>query len=192
MAELVPLFPLEVWDGLSENTLRVSLQDNINPNSQDWDRIVTEVVSMQETVATQEDLDAFNDVTLENSDAMDPIPVGSPVYVSGASAVALAQADAAATAAVLGLAKATIAAEMEGAIVESGPLTLTTAQWDVVTGGSGGLTAGSIYYLSAATAGELTTTAPSGGGEQVVPVGIALSDVTLLIRIGYPVEISGG
>lgn len=214
MTALVPKFPGEVWDGLSENQLRESLQDDINPNAQDWDRIVTEVISMQTVAATQgeldtvsgdlttlsgdvdtlsTDFDALNDsfnVTMQNDDPMVAIPPGTPVYVSGANLVDLAKADAASTAVVLGLATASIAGDEAGVLRTSGALTLTTGQWDAVTGGSGGLTAGSVYYLSEATAGLLTTTAPSMMGEQVVPVGIALNATTLLVRVDHPFEIA--
>jgi hypothetical protein len=47
----------------------------------------------------------------------------------------------------------------------NGVITLTTEQWDVVTGGSGGLSLDTAYYLSAAIEGRLTDVAPSGGGE---------------------------
>jgi len=67
----------------------------------------------------------------------------------------------------------------------SGLLKLTTAQWDAITGGSGGLTRGDAYYVSATTSGHLTTTAPSGGGQFVSPVGIATSATTM--RLVQPV-----
>lgn len=38
-----------------------------------------------------------------------------------------------------------------------GEVTLTTGQWDAVTGGTGGLTTGATYYTDATTAGHLTT-----------------------------------
>lgn len=69
-----------------------------------------------------------------------------------------------------------------------GPLDLTEAQWDVVTGGSGGLTLGATYYLSAATSGRITSTAPVGGGTFVLPLGTALSSTTLMIQVGTATE----
>jgi hypothetical protein len=61
-------------------------------------------------------------------------------------------------------------------------LTATTGEWDTVTGGSGGLTAGAQYYLSDTTAGRLTTTPPSTTGRYVVNVGRALSTTVMLIN----------
>ena len=49
-----------------------------------------------------------------------------------------------------------------------------------IVGGFSGLTIGAVYYLSAATAGEITSTAPSTGGQYVVILGKAVSATELL------------
>jgi hypothetical protein len=67
----------------------------------------------------------------------------------------------------------------------AGTVELTTAQWDAVTGGSGGLTEGDAYYVSD-TDGMLTSTAP-GGLDSVTVVGIAQSPTLLLLQIAFPV-----
>lgn len=67
-----------------------------------------------------------------------------------------------------------------------GVLTLPTATWDAVTGGSGGLIPGAAYYLGSAL-GVLTTTAPSLPGLYVTPVGTAISAVTLLVDPQPPI-----
>lgn len=64
-----------------------------------------------------------------------------------------------------------------------GPLTLTTAQWDAVTGGSSGLVQGDTYYVGA-TPGTLSSTPPSGAGDAVLVVGFALSPTTMWVSIG--------
>jgi hypothetical protein len=68
-----------------------------------------------------------------------------------------------------------------------GFLTATTGQWDAVTGQTGGLTPGALYYLSVATAGKLTLTATETVGEFVERVGKAVSttrmEVTVMPRI---------
>lgn len=66
----------------------------------------------------------------------------------------------------------------------AGPLSLSTAQWDRVTGGSGGLQTGASYYVSQA-AGGLLTTDPSGTTFTAY-VGRALSPTTLLIMPAPP------
>lgn len=66
-------------------------------------------------------------------------------------------------------------------VQEDGVVTLTTAEWDSVTGGSGGLTPGARYYLD--TAGKITTTAPTAPGTFVTPIGRAITSTILALRI---------
>ncbi len=68
-----------------------------------------------------------------------------------------------------------------------GPLSLPLARWDRVTGQTGGLTPGAVYYLSQ-TAGLLTTS--TSGTTFTTRVGLALSARTLLIGIESPFETS--
>lgn len=45
---LVPAsFPATLWDGMTGNNFRTSRADVINPDSEDWDRIVSEVIAVQ-------------------------------------------------------------------------------------------------------------------------------------------------
>lgn len=116
------------------------------------------------------------------------IVIGQPVYVDGAGSVDLAQADALATAEVLGLvADVSIAAAASGGIATDGKLTATTGQWDVVTGETGGLTPGAKYFLDAATPGMLTQTAPQTDGEVIAPVLVALSTTEAEINIDHTI-----
>ncbi len=80
----------------------------------------------------------------------------------------------------------------EATVQATGRLTLTTAQWDVVTGQSGGLTPGAPYYVSDEDAGEITTTAPSDLNSVVLLVGIALNSVTLLLGTFNMFQENGG
>lgn len=126
-------------------------------------------------------------VAMQNGNAA-PITIGQPVYVKAASSVDLAQASASGTVEVLGLVRETsIAAAATGVIQTDGVLAATTAQWDAVTGGTGGLTAGTVYFLSAATAGKLTTSAPTSTGQYVVRIGKAISTTEMEITIGQPI-----
>jgi hypothetical protein len=116
------------------------------------------------------------------------IVIGTPVYVSGAGQVKKAKADAAGTAPVLGLVKtASIAGDAAGSIQTSGVMPATTGQWDSVCGTTGGLTPGAAYYLSEDTAGLMTETAPTGVGELVVKVGLALSTTEMMIDPERPI-----
>lgn len=102
--------------------------------------------------------------------------IGTPVYISAANEFQPARANAAASAKVFALIRdVSVAAAAQGVVQTDGILTATTAQWDAITGQTGGLTPGSEYYLDAATAGRLTTVAPSTGGEYVLRVGTAIS-----------------
>lgn len=122
-----------------------------------------------------------------NSEVVPLVP-GNAVYISGSGSVAPAQANALSTAGVLGIANAIVAPSGTGGIVVAGPLILTTAQWDaVVTGESGGLTTGTLYFLDPAAAGKLTATAPSTPGQVLMLVGRAMSPTTLIIAINPPV-----
>jgi hypothetical protein len=126
-------------------------------------------------------------LTLVNDEAA-PIVIGAPVYIDAPGGVKLARANAAATTNAIGLVGVTtIAPAAAGAIDVGGVIEATTAQWDVITGAVGGLTAGSRYYLSAATAGKLTTVAPSVVGQFVVDMGIALSATKFKIDIQEPI-----
>lgn len=119
-------------------------------------------------------------VSMTNANA-GSIVIGTPVYVSAAGSVNKANAAASGTTKVLGLVKdASISAAASGFIQTDGILSATTGQWDAVAGTTGGLTAGTIYYLST-TAGLLSSTAPSGSGQYVMKVGMALSTTELEI-----------
>lgn len=66
--------------------------------------------------------------------------------------------------------------------------TLATTVWDTVTGQSGGLTEGAIYYMSNVAAGHLLpNTAPATTGSFAVQVGVALSSTQMLVKLGTPI-----
>jgi len=122
-------------------------------------------------------------VSLENENA-GTIVIGCPVYCSDVDKVDKAQANAVATVEVLGLVQdVTILTTASGNIQTDGVLTATTGQWDAITGDTGGLTAGSVYYLDPDTAGMLTTTVPPDAGDFVLRVGKAISATGLEISI---------
>jgi hypothetical protein len=127
-------------------------------------------------------------ITLLNGGGATAEP-GAPVYSSASGAFELAQANDAVTTYVLGLAAAAIGDGSSGNIITSGPLTLTTTQWDAITGQVGGLTFNTQYWVSPTTAGVLTDVAPNtpGSGDFDALVGIAVSTTTLLIGIAPPI-----
>jgi hypothetical protein len=144
-----------------------------------------------EVAAVESDIESRRFKSLIN-DNVGTLVIGSPVYLkSTVGHMDVAKADAASTGAVIGLvtASAGIAPSVAGQVQVEGEVTLTTAQWDAITDGSGGLTVGAVYYLDAADAGELTTTAPTAASSVAIGVGIALSSTVLKLRIGAAVVV---
>ena len=111
---------------------------------------------------------------------------GNIVYSSSATDVNKARANASGTVKPIGLAKTAITSGASRIIQTNGVLVLSTAEWDAAFGTTGGLTFNTIYYLSAATAGLGTVTAPSTVGEYVKQVGLGLSTTELLIMLEGP------
>lgn len=130
------------------------------------------------------------DVVSKTNGNAGSIVIGQPVFVEAGGDVELGKADAQGTVLLLGLVKDTsVAAAASGIIQTDGVLVATTTQWDVVTGQSGGLTTGSAYFLDAATAGKLTTTAPTTVGQFVVYAGLAISTTEMDISIARPIKL---
>ena len=122
------------------------------------------------------------------NDSGGEIVIGNAVYVDGSGNLQLALGDAIGTARVAGLVgDATIADQASGTYITSGLLVATTAQWDAVTGGAGGLTPGAPYYLDLSTAGRITSTLPTADGDILAAIGEAESTTDLLLRIEPPI-----
>jgi len=128
-------------------------------------------------------------VELTNGNA-GSIVIGTPVYSKAAGSVDKAQANASGTVEVVGIVRDTsITSAASGSIQTDGVLSATTGQWDAVTGGSGGLTYNTVYYLDPDTAGMLTETAPTDTGDYVVRIGKAISTTELEISISQPIKL---
>jgi hypothetical protein len=126
-------------------------------------------------------------ITLTNASG-GAAPIGTPVYISAGGSFALAKADASGTVEAIALVRDTsIANAASGSVQSDGLLTATTAQWDAITGQTGGLTPGAVYYLGAATAGKLTATAPTTSGQYVLRMGRAVSTTDFDIDIQTPI-----
>jgi hypothetical protein len=108
-------------------------------------------------------------------------PTGGP---TGGPVILLANAGSSSTAGVIGL--AITAGEYPGGvnIKTQGPVTLTTEQWDAVTGQSGGLDTGSYYYLDDGDNGKLIGARSALASAQDLLVGFAISPTTLVLMIG--------
>lgn len=128
-------------------------------------------------------IDSVNLVSRQNKAIVD-LSAGMLVCADTASSgIIQALATSASRQKVIGLAKTAIEVDGFGLIQIADVLKLTTAEWDAVTGDSGGLTAGARYFLSAATTGKMSVTPPSTDGQYIVRVGWALSTTEFQIDI---------
>jgi hypothetical protein len=128
------------------------------------------------------------DFVTASNDEVGAIVIGTPTYVNGDDTVKKALADAIGTSDVLGLVvDITVAASDPARILTDGRLAATTTQWDAVSDETGGLVAGSVYYLDPSTAGKITSTAPTTDTEVVARVGKALSTTILEVSINQPI-----
>lgn len=117
---------------------------------------------------------------LENSEAVESsftagedLAAGDAVYLSAANTVSKADADDDTKTRVIGFASAAVLATAAVLVKSSG-----------IVPGLTGLTAGARYYLSA-TAGGITSTAPTSSGHNVMQVGFAKSTTELQIQFQY-------
>lgn len=113
-----------------------------------------------------------------------PILGNAMRFVSGSIVRAIANGTLA-QAAVVGL----VAEFLGGSSVRCrsrGLLELTTAEWDLVTDQSGGLTPGEVYHLSlsfGATAGKLSAGNAGSGSDNIAQVGVAINSTTMLVGL---------
>lgn len=96
--------------------------------------------------------------------AGEAISANDIVYISANDTVSKAKADAEATAHAIGFAEAGALLAAPVSVISNG-----------IISGFSGLTANTRYYLSGATAGGYTASAPTGSGHVLVQVGFALS-----------------
>lgn len=135
--------------------------DYTNGNLYIWDGTSWDNLS---TVTSAENLD--NNYTADVN-----VAVRDVVYISNANSVSPAKADASTTDKAIGFALATITATNPVSVRKNGTLS-----------GFSGLTVGARYYLSAATAGAVTSTIPTGSGNSIIQVGYAKASTIMDIQ----------
>lgn len=118
-------------------------------------------------------------LTEYNLTANETINIGQPVYISAANTVNLADADTLSTSHVLGLAVTDATANQTVTVLSDG--SVERSDWTAVIG-TANLTPGVVYYLST-TAGGLTSTPPTGDGDNIVRCGVAVSTTKFDIEI---------
>ena len=196
MSANAPQYPDSVWD-----TSTPSRTDDQNvdraPDFEDWDQIVAELL------ATQRELDAVRLLIEANPTASIIVP-GAPVYLED-DGTGLGLADetgALPVYAVLGLVRGAIPAKIEedmeisqpevistGYVQKRGLLTLTTEEWDAVTGEEGGLAPDREYFLNGA--GTISATPPATALAAIVSVGVAVSTTVMNVDIKFLGNVAG-
>lgn len=141
---------------------------------------------MSDTTTTQIQPNTINPLI-----ATPGLPPGTPIAVPAlgdSDTLVAAKANTFAQARAIGvlLGPAPSALGLRHAIRYNGEVTLPTAEWDAITGESGGLAFGRTYYVSAVTAGLLTSAAPTTP-DFVCAVGYAVSPTTLFVQPSFPV-----
>ena len=115
-----------------------------------------------------------------------PILPGMPVIVVGDDIVKRASAASQALAGVDGIAFGDPADPTMSLLFRSGGrINLMPAQWDLITGESGGLFPGAIYWLGLSP-GTLTSSPPFDVGQSVCIVGKAFTPGSLIVELGVP------
>ena len=127
-------------------------------------------------------------VILETDSTLVP---GTPLYITAGAHFEIAQATGQPQTKVVGISTTNTGAGNAATAQTQDILTLTTVEWDAVTGDTGGLTPGSVYYLSL-TLGLITKT-------PVIPlapnvrfnsrIGIAISDSKMNLLIRSPIKL---
>lgn len=119
--------------------------------------------------------------TIQNNAGVAIVP-GIPVTAMGGRG----NASTLPSARVVGIALRATAPTLNIPVQSAGLVMLTAAQWDLVTGGVGGLIPGSAYVLGT-SAGSLSTSAPALAGQCVVTLGTARDATSLILEISTPV-----
>lgn len=110
--------------------------------------------------------------------AGEALSAGDLVYVTGTGTIMKADANTV-TKKAIGFVQSAISNAASGTVYFDGTIT-----------GLSGLTPGADYFLSAATAGGITATPPSGAGDIVQFVGVALSATELTFNPAPPIIVA--
>lgn len=138
---------------------------NRSPGINDWTRMVSEIV------ATQIELDRIKELLIESSISIGIVAGGPVTLIAGAFALGSQALGA------VGLATTQDSdVDMDLIAIRQGNLILTTAQWDAVTGDSGGLIPNTLYYV---TDTGISKTRPVSGN--VYQIGSAVNSTELKI-----------
>ena len=131
-------------------------------------------------VATSLDI-GDGDTTIDVTQSNHSLTVGMPVRVSGANQYAAAQANSAANAEVVGIVTS-VASSSAFTMALAGEVTTNAAVPDSTSPGD-------IVYLSASSAGAVTTTEPSTAGQVSKPIGVITEANNKMIMLPFRGEV---
>jgi len=102
------------------------------------------------------------------------------VYVTPSGLFLKAKANLASTGQCVGVVGAVVSPDVF-VLVINGKVSASTGAWDALTGDTGGLVSGTVYYLSYTVAGGYSTIAPTNIGNTVQAVLLAISSASALV-----------
>lgn len=161
-----PMFPIKVWDGLSERTERTSIEVDQWPNHQDWNQIVAEVRSVEKELLDSESLVAYATLTVEEIEEGDIVSVRTDGYLEKASSE---------FGVVSGISKTS--APLGGFVIFAGSGRLSISSWSLIPG--------ELYFLNGT--GQMDITPPTTGW--VVQLGRAVSNDIFDLNIQQPIRL---
>lgn len=147
----------------------------------------TQIMDKERSLTSNFSLSSFVHVSLDgyhppnelHVTANESVAVGQPVYVSSSNTVNLADADSTSTSCAIGLVKTSATSNEETTVLTEG--SLSQDDWTTVIGTTN-LTPGTIYYLDTAE-GQMTTSEPTGDGDVIVSLGVAITNKKFEIEI---------
>jgi len=167
-------FPDSIWNGLSRNSNRTNITDNVNPNFQDWDQIVSEVIAIEEFLFS---IDSGND--LYNQTTNQAIDQGQLVSIASNGNLNLADNT---DGDVSGLAVTSGSGGQEIAYIRRGRVVMS--DWSQIIG-TIQLNPGVNYFLS--SSGTFSEIPPETGF--IIKIGEAQTDLILDFEIGLSIKL---
>jgi hypothetical protein len=121
------------------------------------------------------------------------LPKGTPVRPNGITAgvVTTSEANGLSSAATIGLLVTPVvdASDRASSAQYAGIFEMTTGEWDAVTGDTGGLSLGVLYYVSATSTGKISSTRTGVSNQCITLLGIAISVTELQLQICGPIVV---
>lgn len=166
-----------------EGSAYIATSNNTNsePPSADWDLLAAE--GTQGPFGPQGPSGGADPYEVEVDTQVE---IGTPIYLGINGHANAAQADSAATAKVVGLSLSSTAPTFSCTYITDGQV--IRSDWTDITG-TASLTPGAYYFLDPDNLGQMTTTAPTTGGDFVLRLGQAQSTTVFDVEIQQPIRL---